>query len=123
MTPGARVFVLGCGHISHIVKIHYFFKNHLLYSGAWIKQSKYMYILMMTKEGSTKIVNFMTTWNSNQCSNVYFKDEILYDVVLDQDGRTAIEFFLVNRINGKIYLINYLSDSSQSSFSVSLYQV
>ena len=27
MTPGAGVLVLGCGHISHIVKMHYFFKN------------------------------------------------------------------------------------------------
>ena len=26
MTPGAGVLVLGRGHISHIVKIHYFFK-------------------------------------------------------------------------------------------------
>ena len=34
-----------------------FFKN-LLSSGAWIKQTKY--IVKMTKEGSTKVVNFMT---------------------------------------------------------------
>ena len=33
ITPGAGVLVLGCGHIRHIVKIHYFFKN-LLYSYA-----------------------------------------------------------------------------------------
>ena len=26
MTPGAGVLVLGHGHISHIVKMHYFFK-------------------------------------------------------------------------------------------------
>ena len=32
MTPGAGVLALGRGHISHIVKIHYFFKNLLLYS-------------------------------------------------------------------------------------------
>ena len=31
MTPGAGVLVLGCGHISYIVKMHYFFKNLLLY--------------------------------------------------------------------------------------------
>ena len=35
------------------MKMHYFFKNLLLYS-----QTKY--IIMMTKEGSTKIVNFTT---------------------------------------------------------------
>ena len=36
----------------------YFFKNLLLYSQALIRQTKYD--VMMTKEGSTKIVNFMT---------------------------------------------------------------
>ena len=34
MTPGAGVLVLGHGLISHIVKMHYFFKNLLLYSQA-----------------------------------------------------------------------------------------
>ena len=34
MTPGAGVLVLGCGHISHIVKMHYLFKDLLLYSQA-----------------------------------------------------------------------------------------
>ena len=58
MTPWAGVIALGCGHISHIVKIHYFFKILLLFSQAQIKQTKY--IVIMTKEGSTKIVNFMT---------------------------------------------------------------
>ena len=58
MTPGPGVLVLGCGHKSHIVKLHYFFKNFLLYSQAQIRQTKY--VVMMTKEGSTKIVNFMT---------------------------------------------------------------
>ena len=32
MTPGAGVLLLGRGLISHIVKMHYFFKNLLLYS-------------------------------------------------------------------------------------------
>ena len=36
----------------------YFLKNLLLYSQAFIRQTKY--VVMMTKEGSTKIVNFMT---------------------------------------------------------------
>ena len=40
------------------VKFMYFFKNLLLYSQAQIGQTKY--IVMVTKEGSTKIVNFMT---------------------------------------------------------------
>ena len=34
MTPGAGVLVLGCGHIRHLVKIHYFFKNIPLYNQA-----------------------------------------------------------------------------------------
>ena len=40
------------------VKLMYFLKNLLLYSGAWFRQTKC--IVIMTKEGSTKIVNFMT---------------------------------------------------------------
>ena len=56
MTPG--VGVLGFGHISHILKMYYFFKNLLLYSQAYIRQT--MYIVMMTKEGSTKILTFIT---------------------------------------------------------------
>ena len=58
MTPRAGVHVLGRGHISHLVKMHYFFKNLLFNSQALIRQTKY--VVMMTKEGSTKIVNFMT---------------------------------------------------------------
>ena len=58
MTPGAGVLVLGRGHISHIVKMHYFLKNLLLNCQALIRQTKY--VVMITKEGSTKIVNFMT---------------------------------------------------------------
>ena len=53
ITPGAGVLVLGQGHISHIVKLHHFFTNFLLYSQALIRQSKYM--VMMTREGFTKI--------------------------------------------------------------------
>ena len=53
MTPGAGVLVLGRGNISHIVKMHYIFKNILLYSWA------YIYIAMINKEVSTKITNFM----------------------------------------------------------------
>ena len=58
MTPRSGVLVLGYGHISQIVKMHYFFKNLHLYSDAYIRQTKY--IIMMTKERSTKIVTFMT---------------------------------------------------------------
>ena len=58
MTPGAGVLVLGCGRISHIVKMHYFFKNLLFNSQALTRQTKY--VVMMTKKGSTQIVYFMT---------------------------------------------------------------
>ena len=50
-----RIMSLCC--IRHRVKMHYLFKN-LFYSQVWIRQTKY--IVMMTKEGSTKILNFMT---------------------------------------------------------------
>ena len=53
MTPRAGALVLGCGHISHIVKMHYFWKNLHHNSHAYIRQTKY--IVIMTKEGSTKI--------------------------------------------------------------------
>ena len=36
----------------------YFLENLLLYFGAWFRQTKY--VVMMTKEGCTKIVNLMT---------------------------------------------------------------
>ena len=59
MTPRAGFLVLGRGHIlSHIVKMHYFFKNLLLNSQASLRQSQY--VVMMTKEVSYKIVYVMT---------------------------------------------------------------
>ena len=51
-------FCLGCGHKSHTVDLHYFFKNLLLYSGAEISLTEC--IVMMTKEEFTKIVNLIT---------------------------------------------------------------
>ena len=58
MTPGAGDLLLGRDHISHIVKMYYFFRNLQTYTQAQIKQTKY--VVMMTREGSTKIINFMT---------------------------------------------------------------
>ena len=46
------------GHISHKVKMHYNFNYLLLCCQALIRQTKY--VVTMTKEGSTKIVDFMT---------------------------------------------------------------
>ena len=31
-----------------------------VYTGAWVIRIKYMYIVKITKEGSAKIINFMT---------------------------------------------------------------
>ena len=42
----------------HIVEMDYFFKNLVLYSCASSRQTEY--IVMMSKEASTKIVNLMT---------------------------------------------------------------
>ena len=58
MTPGQLFLQNGFGHVSLIVKIHYFLKNLYIYSQA--KASKTMYIVMVTNEGSNKIVTFMT---------------------------------------------------------------
>ena len=69
MIPGAGVLVLGCGYISHIVKMHYFFKNLLSNSQALIRQTKY--VVMMSKEGSTKILNFMTPGAGVSCARVW----------------------------------------------------
>ena len=56
--PRTRVLVLGRCHISHIVKMHYSFENLLLYFQAKIRQARY--IVMISKERSTKSVTFMT---------------------------------------------------------------
>ena len=49
MTLEAGVLVLGGGQISHIVKIHYFLENLLLYSQT--RQTNYL--VMMTKKESS----------------------------------------------------------------------
>ena len=83
MTPGARVLVLRHGHI---VKCIIYLKN-LLYSQAQIRQT--MYIVIMNKEGSTKIVTCMTPGAGGSCARVqpyklyseiyyFFKNLLLY---------------------------------------------
>ena len=49
------VLKLRCGHISSLVKIHYFFKSPLLYFLAQIRQT--MCVIIINKKGSTLIVN------------------------------------------------------------------
>ena len=51
MTCGARVSVIGRGHISYKVKMHYFCGNLLLYSQEEIRQTT-----IDSKKGFTKIV-------------------------------------------------------------------
>ena len=53
MTPGTGVLMLGCGHISHLEKIHYSFKktSSLLPD---IDQTNYIYNLYIHKFKSTK---------------------------------------------------------------------
>ena len=50
MTPWAGVPVLGCGHISHILKMHYFFEN-LLYS--WLSCRVIECIIILNRDAST----------------------------------------------------------------------
>ena len=57
MTPGLGVLVVGCGHKRHMVKMHYFLKSLFLYTQ--IRQPEN--IVIMTKEESLKIVNFITS--------------------------------------------------------------
>ena len=60
MTAGAGVLMPGRGHISHIAKMHYFLE--IVFSTPRHRTEKvYMYILMMTKEGSIEIAIFMTS--------------------------------------------------------------
>ena len=40
MTPGVGILVPRHGNISHVVKMHYFFKNILLYTKAYIRQTE-----------------------------------------------------------------------------------
>ena len=55
VTPGAGIHVLGRGNINDIVE------DHLLYSQLKIEIRQTKCVVMMTKEGFTKIVNFMTS--------------------------------------------------------------
>ena len=49
LTHGAGVLMLGCGHISHIVKMHNFLENLFLCSCPWIRQNKFMVIMLCIK--------------------------------------------------------------------------
>ena len=60
MIPKTGVLELGCGHINHDENALFLITNCLLYSQAKIRQTSYMYIVMMTKYLSTKFCNFMT---------------------------------------------------------------
>ena len=57
MTPGAGVLVLEPGQISHILKCIISIMSFSLLPGI---DKKNKYIVLMTKEGFTKIINFMT---------------------------------------------------------------
>lgn len=50
---------------------------------------------------------------------LYRQDPIFYDVVQDQNGIAASEFFLLNRDSGQFYLIKDLRLTTQNAFSVS----
>ena len=50
--------MLGRGHIGHIAKMHLFFEHIILCSLAYIRQHNFIVLL---KDGSTKIVNIMTS--------------------------------------------------------------
>ena len=58
MIPRPEVPVLGHGCFGHIVKLHYFSENLLLYSWVYFRQAEYKVMIRM--EAYTKIVNFLT---------------------------------------------------------------
>ena len=65
MTPGVGVLLQARDHVSHMVKMHYFFKNLLLYFQAQIRQTKG--IVMMSEERYTKVVKCMTPGQAFLC--------------------------------------------------------
>ena len=73
MSPVAKVLVLGHCHISHKVEMHSFFKKYFSSLPGMIRQSKYM--LMKTKEGGTKIVNFTShsEYVLSSCLSIYYR--------------------------------------------------
>ena len=50
--------MVGCGHISHIVEIQYIISFKIFLSSAEHRSNK-LHIVMMIKEGSSKILHFM----------------------------------------------------------------
>ena len=60
MIPGAGIHDQGDGHTSHIMKMHNL-KKKIFFSIPCIDQKNWTctYVVMMTKEVSIKIVNFM----------------------------------------------------------------
>ena len=85
MTPRARVLVLECGHISHVVKMHNFFlKSFSPLSQALIRQTKYT--VMMTKEGSTKILNFICHYSEYVLSSLSIYFTLIAIVLKDYDA-------------------------------------
>ena len=90
MTSGKWVAVLGRGQIGHKVKLHYFFKNLLLYSWVSCRQSKCK--VMISMEASTKTVNYVTpsagvpvlgfSHTGHIVKMHYFFDNLLYSWLL-----------------------------------------
>ena len=80
MTPGTGILVLGWPYKSYREIALFLSKSFSILSQALISQKKY--ILMMTKEGSTKIVNFIQVITVN-----------MYYLLLYQ--YTSIEFYYV----------------------------
>ena len=100
MTPGAGVFVLGRDHISHVVKMRYlnlfFFKSSFLLPG--IDQTNQVCIVMMNKEGSTEIVNFMTLGTGvlvQVCGICHYSEYVLSSTLMMLLSYTIVDFYLV----------------------------
>ena len=93
MIPG----VLGRIYIGHIVKMDYY-SPLIHYTGAWCRQIEYI-LVIMTKEGSTKIVNFMIPLSRGSCARLGkggMKGKVR--IMNNNFGNVLIDCFYINRI-------------------------
>ena len=81
--------MLGCGHISHVVK------NHLkIFSTLGHGTDK----LSMTKKGSTIIVNFMTSLGRCSCATVLGGDKRWVVKIMYSFDDVHIDCYCINRL-------------------------
>ena len=105
ITPRTGFFVLGRFIISQIVKMQSFFKSYSLLPGIG-RQIKY--VVMITKEGFTKIVNFMTPAAGVLIlQGLYLKFK--YVVMMTMEGSSKIVNFMTPRTGVLVLGLGHIS--------------